>query len=101
MNQIIDITGKNLSQIPEEVFSQPSPSEIWLDNNFITEFEDRVFDFRQLVRLSAYNNKISKLPEWLFQMKTMSKLNLSWIIWTRIHKELDQAFTKVENSQYC
>jgi len=60
---ILDLSGQNLSSVPEEVYDLPNLNELNLSNNNLTSFPVEAVNIKNIVFLDLSNNKISSIPD--------------------------------------
>lgn len=59
----LDLSGKELSTVPNEVFEFPNLYELNLSNNNISTFPTQLLDIESLVTLDLSDNNISSIPK--------------------------------------
>ena len=74
---ILDLSNRNLSEIPESVFSLTWIKKLNLSNNRIEKISDNLSNLKHLSELNLSNNKLSEFPTSLFGLSSLSKLNIS------------------------
>ena len=78
--RIVDLTRRQLAAIPEEIFTQivsTTTEQLYLDQNHFTDLPIGLTRLPHLKKLSAYHNKLTDLPEWLFDMNILEAINVS------------------------
>lgn len=67
----LDLTGRQLSTIPKDVFDYTELIEVWFDDNQLREIPEDIACLTQLKRLSAYKNHLDTLPAAIFEMANL------------------------------
>lgn len=72
-----DLSGKNLTQIPEEVFKMTWLKSLDIQNNNIAEVPPEIRKLKNLENLNLSNNKLTLLPSNLGKLEKLRYLNVS------------------------
>lgn len=72
----LDLSSKDLSTIPNEVFALKQIEELLLSSNIISSVPDAIAELSNLQVLDLKNNKITRLPEELLQCTNLRELLL-------------------------
>jgi hypothetical protein len=92
----IDLSGLNLTQIPDSVFTHPELKELYLgsegfvlypplsgikpqtgNSNNLTELDNRISQLKNLKILNLVSNQLRELPESITDLKNLEDLDLS------------------------
>jgi len=73
----LDLSKKNLTEIPPEIADLTSLQLLDLSNNQISEIPEALAHLTSLQRLFLYNNQIREIPEALTQLTSLQYLYLS------------------------
>lgn len=74
---ILDLTGKNLSVLPQEILLMKNLRIIYLTSNNLTEFPKELLTLTNLEKIYLSNNKIKVVPKGIQQLAKLSTLNLT------------------------
>jgi small GTP-binding protein len=72
----LDLSGLNLTVIPEAVFQLTDLQQLYLNNNQITAVPDAVSQLANLQELNLGSNQIKAIPETLSQLANLQTLSL-------------------------
>jgi Leucine-rich repeat (LRR) protein len=75
--KIINLSDKNLSEFPTDVFENDDLEELYLDGNYIREIPEKICELKNLKILSAKSNFISKIPNNMHKLKNLKYLFLT------------------------
>jgi Leucine rich repeat len=94
--EVIDLTGLNLTQIPDSVFTKKELKELYLGtedlvlypplsalpqsrgkSNNLTELDNRICQLKSLKILNLAANQLKKLPICITELKNLEELDLS------------------------
>ncbi|XP_078663411.1 uncharacterized protein LOC144906726 isoform X1 [Branchiostoma floridae x Branchiostoma belcheri] len=70
----LDLTGKNLTVIPEEVFGITDLEYLDLSKNQLTTIPEAIEQLQKLYRLDADDNKLTSLPQMIVCLKDLEEL---------------------------
>jgi internalin A len=89
----LDLSGKNLTEIPEAIAKLTNLTELDLYNNQITEIPEAIAKLTNLTRLALYNNQITEIPEAIAKLTNLTGLYLS----NNQITEIPEAIAKLTN----
>jgi len=72
----IDFSFNSLNQIETDFKLMPKLEKLKLNNNKFTAFHERILDINNLNFISLCNNRFYDLPEALFQMKQLKRVEM-------------------------
>ena len=72
----IDLSGKNLTQFPHEIFRLTNLKSLIISYNKITEIPDKIINFQQLKFLYIRNNQITTISENLLRLPALRMIML-------------------------
>ena len=72
----LDLSGRNLSEFPAEVFMDKKTSSIDLSNNHIEEIPAKIAELTELRHLHLENNSITQLHNGILKAKSLRNLYL-------------------------
>lgn len=84
----LNLSGKNLSHLPEGLNKLSNLSTLNISNNNLDEIPEIVFEFKNLMYLNISNNKISILPKEIGKLTNLQYLDLSKNNITQIPAEI-------------
>ncbi|TRU98843.1 MAG: GTP-binding protein [Microcystis wesenbergii Mw_QC_S_20081001_S30] len=73
----LDLSNKNLTEIPPEIADLTSLQSLDLSYNQISEIPEALAQLTSLQRLDLYNNQIREIPEALAQLTSLRSLELN------------------------
>lgn len=74
-SETLDLSGQELSVIPEEVYSLNFVTVLNLSNNQVTVLDDKIQNMTALKELNVSTNNLSKLPRSLLMLAELEKVN--------------------------
>ena len=74
----LDLSGKELSRLPDEVTELTEMQELRLDYNSLTELPTSIIKLKNLIRLHLNDNKLTKLPSEIGDLKELRRLDVSY-----------------------
>ncbi len=73
----LDLTGRGINQLPEQVGSLTSLQELYLSANQLSTLPERIVQLANLQKLYLYGNRLSTLPEQIAQLANLQRLSAS------------------------
>ncbi|MBE9092012.1 leucine-rich repeat domain-containing protein [Microcystis aeruginosa LEGE 11464] len=92
----LDLSIKNLTEIPPEIADLTSLQGLFLDNNQISEIREALAQLTSLQVLNLNNNQISEIPEALAHLTSLQELDLS----INQISEIPEALAQLTSLQY-
>jgi internalin A len=92
----LDLSGRNLTEIPPEIAQLTSLQELNLNNNQISEIPEALAQLTSLQFLDLGHNQISEIPEALAQLTSLQILLLS----NNQIREIPEALAQLTSLQY-
>jgi Leucine-rich repeat (LRR) protein len=74
--KILNLSDKNLSSFPKDVFENDDLEELYLDGNYIREIPEKICELKNLRILSAKSNFITHIPNNIHKLKNLKYLFL-------------------------
>jgi hypothetical protein len=84
----LDLTGRELTRVPESMAKLTHITGLNLDNNYLTELPLWIKNFRNLTRLEIQDNEFRELPSCIMSLKNLEYLDVSDNKLNRLPKEL-------------
>ncbi|MCD4664073.1 MAG: hypothetical protein K8R68_02305, partial [Bacteroidales bacterium] len=75
---VLDLSEKNLKEVPKSIFKLKNLKILLLDNNEITEIPKEINSLKNLEDLYLNSCNIQKIPDEIFELKKLKILDLSW-----------------------
>lgn len=76
--KVVDKAHKKLAVVPEDLYRHAKTlEELILDNNYITELEQKLFTLNRLKKLTLRWNEIERIPKEIGNLNNLVELNLS------------------------
>ncbi|HMV27728.1 MAG TPA: hypothetical protein PKA26_12685, partial [bacterium] len=72
---MIEYKRENLNAFPDEIFSLRDLKILHLHKSHLTELSDRFEFCPQLAEVSFYQNDLAKIPDSIFKLKNLQRLN--------------------------
>lgn len=73
----LNLSGRNLTEIPVELFQLRQLERLKLSNNQLNEIPESILQLQNLSNLDLSLNKLSRFPEAILKLQNLSILNLS------------------------
>src|SRR5260370_3771318 len=74
---ILDLSGRDWTEVPADHLTHPSIDELSLDRNPLTALPGAIRQLPNLRFFSAYHNRREAAPDWLWDLTKLESLNLS------------------------
>ncbi len=93
----VDLSGQQLSALPESVLAQTNITTLNLSNNQLTTLPTNISNLTNLVELNIENNRLESLPDELSNMVWLKHLDISN---NRLSQsQIEQIKTKLTNTE--
>ncbi|CCH53979.1 putative serine/threonine-protein kinase pats1 [Fibrisoma limi BUZ 3] len=76
LSEILDLSGLNLSSLPESIGQLTQLTRLYLYDNQLTILPESIGQLTQLTRLSLHDNQLAVLPESISQLTQLTSLSL-------------------------
>jgi hypothetical protein len=86
----LDLSNKNLIEIPKGIYKMKNISYLNLNNNNIAEISSKINQLKFLKTLNLANNSITNVPDEMIEIRYLTSLNLS-------HNNLSQCPSAILN----
>lgn len=84
----LDLSGTNLTEVPQQVFDLPFLTELNLAGNQLTGLPDSLSKLSKLQSLNLQSNPLREIPDSVFSIPALTSLDVSYTGISRISPDI-------------